>query len=95
VNYIKQAVAYLKSHWVTVVMLGVAMWNYAEPTVTDYVHNHPKLSFWYGLAAVVVAFYIRRGTLMTTTASRSTIEQPGQQPKTIETISVQKEEPKP
>lgn len=57
-NYINQAVAYLKLHWVAVLMLLTAIWKYASPTVADYVHNHPNLSFWYGLAAVIVAFYI-------------------------------------
>jgi len=53
-------IAYLKSHWVTILALLTAVWTYASPTVLNYVHNHPQLSFWYGLAAVVVTFYIQR-----------------------------------
>jgi len=54
-----QIVDYLKTHWVSVMALVMVVWNYAAPTVTNYVANHPHLSFWYGLAAVVVAFYIK------------------------------------
>jgi hypothetical protein len=58
-DYLKTALAYLKAHWVTVLALAMAVWAYAEPTVVDYVHNHPHLSFWYGLVAVVVAFFLK------------------------------------
>ena len=57
-TYLRQAVAYLKLHWVSVLMLLTAVWRYASPTVIDYVHNHPKLSFWYGLVAIIVSFYL-------------------------------------
>ena len=54
-----QIVAYLKLHWITVLALAGAIWNYAEPTVKAFVSTHPQASFWYGLAAVIVAFYIK------------------------------------
>jgi len=59
---VNQAIAFLKSHWVTVLALATAIWAYSEPTVTAYVHNHSNLSFWYGLVAVIVAFYLKSPT---------------------------------
>jgi hypothetical protein len=56
---IQQIVDYVKLHWVTVLALGMAVWNYSAPTVHAYVANHPGASFWYGLAAVVVTFYVK------------------------------------
>ena len=54
---LNQIIDYLKLHWASVVVLAGVVWNYASPTVTNYVANHPHLSFWYGLAAVIITFY--------------------------------------
>jgi hypothetical protein len=62
-SFIQKVVAYLKAHWVTILALLTAIWAYAGPTVLDYVHNHPKLSFWYGLVGVIVAFYLKSGSV--------------------------------
>ena len=56
---VQQIADYLKLHWITVMALGAAVWNYASPTVTAYVASHPHASFWYGLAGGVVAFYMK------------------------------------
>lgn len=61
-DYINRVIAYIKLHWVTVLALLLAVWAYAEPTVVAYVSAHPALSFWYGLIAVVVGFYIKSPT---------------------------------
>lgn len=58
-NYVKQAVGYLQSHWVTVLALSTAVWAYAKPTVLNFVTNHPQYSFWFGLVATIVTFYIK------------------------------------
>ncbi len=58
-NFITQALAFLKSHWISVLALLTAVWAYAAPTVTTYVQAHPHVSFWFGLASVVVAFYLK------------------------------------
>ena len=55
----KTITEYLKTHWITTLALATAIWNYASPTVTDFVHNHPKYAFWFGLLGIVVSFYIK------------------------------------
>lgn len=65
-TYITAAIAFLKSHWLSVLALLTAVWAYAEPTVTAYVHNHPHIAFWEGLVAVVVAFYLKSPVAKTT-----------------------------
>jgi len=52
-----QVLAFLKSHWASVAGLLMAVWAYAAPTVTTFITNHPKYSFWFGLGAVIVTFY--------------------------------------
>jgi hypothetical protein len=59
-TYLNWIISYLKSHWGGILALLTAVWAYAAPTIIDYVHNHPKLSFWYGLAVVLVMFYYKR-----------------------------------
>jgi hypothetical protein len=58
-KYLNLAIGYLKAHWVAVVALSMAIWDYAAPTVKQFVATHPHASFWYGLIAVVVAFYLK------------------------------------
>lgn len=52
-----QVLAFLKSHWASVAGLLMAVWAYASPTVTNFITNHPKYSFWFGLASVIITFY--------------------------------------
>jgi hypothetical protein len=61
-KYITMIVTYLKLHWVTVLALLTAAWAYAKPTVIAYVGAHPRASFWYGLVAVVIGFYLKSPT---------------------------------
>lgn len=58
-SYLKTAFNYITAHWATTAALLVVIWNYASPTVADYVHNHPHVTFWFGLATVIVTFYWR------------------------------------
>jgi hypothetical protein len=58
-GYLNAGFQLIKKHWLTLFALLVVVWNYAKPTITAYIGVHPKASFWYGLAAVVVAFYLK------------------------------------
>jgi hypothetical protein len=58
-NFLKTVFAYVKAHWVTVLALGTAVWNYVSPTVTSFVTSHPKYAVWVGLAGVIISFYLK------------------------------------
>jgi hypothetical protein len=57
VSFFQKAWIYIVAHWATIAALLVAVWGYASPTVIDYVHNHPHLTFWFGLVVVVITFF--------------------------------------
>lgn len=57
--FFQKVFAYLKLHWVVVSMFLLTVWNYASPTVKDFIHNHPSYSFLFGLVGVIVAFFWR------------------------------------
>ena len=57
-TYLNWIISYIKAHWVTIFALLTAVWTYAQPTVLNFITNHPQYSFWFGLASTVVAFYI-------------------------------------
>ncbi len=57
-NYLTQAVAFVKAHWVTVVALAMVLWTVDKPYVTAYIAHHPLAAALYANAAAVVAFYI-------------------------------------
>ena len=58
-NALQTIVTFLKKNWVTTAALLAAIWAYAGPTVHNFITNHPKYSFAFGLVSVIVTFYMR------------------------------------
>ena len=48
---------FLMNHWAGVLALLLFLWKNEASTIANYVHNHPHLSFYYGLAGLVITFY--------------------------------------
>jgi hypothetical protein len=58
-NALQKALAFLRQNWVSTAALLAAIWAYAGPSVHNFITNHPKYSFAFGLVSVIVAFYMR------------------------------------
>ena len=58
-TFLKTIYNYLKTHWVTVVAIGMVLWSVDKPYVTAFVQAHPFASIIYANIAAVVSFYIK------------------------------------
>src|ERR1039458_6338278 len=56
---------FLKSHWAAIASAGLIVYHYFSPSLTNYLANHPHISFWTFIVAVVIAFYSQSPILPT------------------------------
>ena len=62
---------FLKSHWAAIASAGLIVYHYFSPSLTNYLANHPHISFWTFIVAVVIAFYSQSPILPTHAARKA------------------------
>src|ERR1035437_7500816 len=85
---------FLKAHWAAIASAGLIVYHYFSPSLTNYLANHPHISFWTFIVAVVVAFYSQSPILPTHAARKAPALKPTPQDKEPFVNRMKAEEPR-